>query len=219
MDHLSRTISADTRTSDATPKHHFFMSLISIQVNWAACQSSGESCAFGSLSPDLVTPVTKECKQGSVSSKFVDARSVEDIQKTLVFAQQNNLPVVIKNTGHDYTGRSSGPDSLGLWYASYSSIYLSWIALTITRTHHIQPPITLQKGFIPQGCSDPVGDVITFGAGQQFAGIYKFAHEHNYRVVGGSSSTVGAAGGWITGGGHSLLSNELGKYVIAVCLL
>ncbi|KAL2842591.1 FAD-binding domain-containing protein [Aspergillus pseudodeflectus] len=161
-------------------------------VNWAACQSSGESCAFGSLSPDLVTPVTKECKQGSVSPKYVDARSVEDVQKTLLFAQENNLPVVIKNTGHDYTGRSSGPDSLGLW------------------THHIQPPITLQKGFIPQGCSDSVGDVITFGAGQQFAGIYKFAHEHNYRVVGGSSSTVGAAGGWITGGGHSLLSNELG---------
>jgi hypothetical protein len=79
------------------------------------------------------------------------------------------------------------------------------IPLTDLRTHHIQPSITLQKGFIPQGCSDSVGDVITFGAGQQFAGIYKFAHEHNYRVVGG-----------ITGGGHSLLSNELGKYIITV---
>ncbi|KAL2834635.1 hypothetical protein BJY01DRAFT_253003 [Aspergillus pseudoustus] len=161
-------------------------------VNWAACQATGESCAFGLANPDLITPVTKRCDQGSVSPKFVDARSVEDVQKTVLFAQANNLRLVIKNTGHDYTGRSSAPDSLGLW------------------THHIQPAIQLQQNFIPKGCSKPVGDVITFGAGQQFAGIYKFAHEHNYRVVGGSSSTVGAAGGWITGGGHSLLSNELG---------
>ncbi|KAL2813870.1 FAD-binding domain-containing protein [Aspergillus granulosus] len=161
-------------------------------VNWEACQTTGESCAFGLSSPDLITPVTKPCDQGSVSPKFVDARSPEDIQKTLLFAQANNLGLAIKNTGHDYTGRSSAPDSLGLW------------------THHIQPPIKLQKWFVPEGCSKSVGDVITFGAGQQFAGIYKFAHEHNYRVVGGSSNTVGAAGGWITGGGHSLLSNELG---------
>ncbi|KAL4860880.1 hypothetical protein BDV12DRAFT_204599 [Aspergillus spectabilis] len=161
-------------------------------VNWGACQATGESCTFGLTSPDLITPLTKPCNQGSVPAKYVDARSVEDIQKTLSFARANNVRVVVKNTGHDYTGRSSGPDSLGLW------------------THNIQPPMRLQQGFIPEGCSKAVGDVITFGAGQQFAGIYEFAHEHNYRVVGGSSSTVGAAGGWITGGGHSLLSNELG---------
>lgn len=51
---------------------------------------------------------------------------------------------------------------------------------------------------------------MTFGAGQQFEGIYEFAHAHGYRVVGGTSKTVGAAGGWITGGGHSMLSPELG---------
>ncbi|KAL3464810.1 hypothetical protein BJX64DRAFT_297928 [Aspergillus heterothallicus] len=161
-------------------------------VNWAGCQATGESCALGLANPDLITPVTKKCDQGSVSPKYVEARGVEDVQKTLVFAMANNLRLVVKNTGHDYTGRSSGPDSLGLW------------------THHIQPPIQLQERFIPEGCARPSGDVITFGGGQQFAGIYKFAHEHNYRVVGGSSSTVGAAGGWITGGGHSILSNELG---------
>ncbi|KAL2827202.1 FAD-binding domain-containing protein [Aspergillus cavernicola] len=161
-------------------------------ANWGACQAAGESCAFTSTSPDLITPITRMCYQGSVPSKYVDARSVRDIQETLSFAQMNNVRLVIKNTGHDYSGRSSGADSLALW------------------THHLQPPIKLKRKFIPDGCPEAVGDVITFGAGQQFAGIYKFAHEHNYRVVGGSSSTVGAAGGWITGGGHSLLSNELG---------
>ncbi|KAL4787306.1 hypothetical protein BJX76DRAFT_345599 [Aspergillus varians] len=154
-------------------------------ANWGACQATGKGCAFGDFSPDNVTPVSQPCHQGSVPGKYVEARSVKDVQETLAFAERNNLRLVIKNTGHDFIGRSSGPDSLGLW------------------THHIQPPIKLENGFVPH-------DAITFGAGQQFAGIYKFAHEHNYRVVGGSSSTVGAAGGWITGGGHSLLSNELG---------
>ncbi|KAL3474584.1 hypothetical protein BJX99DRAFT_174699 [Aspergillus californicus] len=161
-------------------------------VNWGACQATGESCAFGSSIPDLVTPVTRACYQGSVPSKYVDARSVENIQRTLAFARVNDLRLVVKNTGHDYTGRSSGAGALALW------------------THNIQPPMTLKRDFIPDGCVNAVGDVITFGAGQQFSGIYEFAHEHDYIVVGGASETVGAAGGWITGGGHSLISNELG---------
>ncbi|KAL4985204.1 hypothetical protein BDW68DRAFT_148011 [Aspergillus falconensis] len=161
------------------------------QSNWAACQAAGKSCTFdvGLTNPEFSAEV---CYQGSVSSKYVDARSVEDIQATLAFAERNGLRLVIKNTGHDYTGRSSGAGSLGLW------------------THHIQPPIKLEQDFVPEACTQAAGDVITFGAGQQFSGIYEFAHQHNYRVVGGSSNTVGAAGGWITGGGHSMLSNELG---------
>ncbi|KAL4929863.1 FAD-dependent oxidoreductase [Aspergillus undulatus] len=155
-------------------------------TNWAACQATGDSC------PVDADPGSQMCYQGSVPSKYVDARSVEDIQKTLGFASEHNLRLVIKNTGHDYTGRSSGAGALGLW------------------TRNIQPPIELKRDFVPEGCSDVGGDVITFGAGQQFAGIYEFARQNSLRIVGGSSNTVGAAGGWITGGGHSMLSNELG---------
>lgn len=64
-----------------------------------------------------------------------------------------------------------------------------------------------------------MGDVITFGAGEQFEKIYDFASRQNLRVVGGTGLTVGAAGGWITGGGHSLLSNELGNYLLLPCQL
>lgn len=52
--------------------------------------------------------------------------------------------------------------------------------------------------------------MITFGAGQQFGGVYEFANAHGYRVVGGTSPSVGIAGGWLAGGGHCMLSNELG---------
>jgi FAD/FMN-containing dehydrogenase len=64
--------------------------------------------------------------------------------------------------------------------------------------------------FVPEGCSASTGNVITFGAGQQFDGVYQFAQKHNVTVVGGSSATVGMAGGWITGGGHSAQSVTLG---------
>lgn len=54
------------------------------------------------------------------------------------------------------------------------------------------------------------GDGVTVGAGQDFKGVYEFADANNITVVGGSSLTVGAAGGWLNGAGHSLLSNTHG---------
>jgi hypothetical protein len=108
------------------------------------------------------------------------------------FAWRHAIPLVIKNTGHDYRGRSAAPNSLAIW------------------THNYVPEIKLMKGFTPDGCTAPAGDVVTFGAGQGFGPLYKFAYDNKIEVVGGTSQTVGAAGGWITGGGHSSLSNTLG---------
>ncbi|KAL4786088.1 hypothetical protein BJX76DRAFT_346522 [Aspergillus varians] len=142
---------------------------------------TGDSCAMRITMPDLDTPATRPCLQGSVPCML-----------TLLFAKDNGLRLDVKNTGHDYLGRSSAPDSFALW------------------THHIQPPIELIENFVPDQCSEAVGDVIAFGAGQQFGGVYDFANAHGYRVVGGTSPSVGIAGGWTAGGGHSMLSNELG---------
>ncbi|KAL2863989.1 uncharacterized protein BJX67DRAFT_362191 [Aspergillus lucknowensis] len=163
-----------------------------VNSQWGACQATGQTCTFGPIRPDILTPILDTCEQGSVPTKYVDAQSVEDVQRTLVFAGENSLRLVIKNTGHDYEGRSSAPDSLALW------------------THNMQPPIEFNEEFVPEGCSESGGDSITFGAGEQFGRIYDFVEARGYRIVGGSSITVGAAGGWITGGGHSLLTNELG---------
>ncbi|KAL4959597.1 uncharacterized protein BDV14DRAFT_184338 [Aspergillus stella-maris] len=162
------------------------------ESNWAGCASTGENCALGKDIPDLKTPLVRSCKQGSVPRRYVDARDVEDVKRTLAFARERGLRLVVKNTGHDYRGRSSAPDAFALW------------------THNIQSPIELTKQFVPDECTEDVGDVITFGAGQQFGGVYEFANAHGYRVVGGTSPSVGIAGGWTAGGGHSMLSNELG---------
>ena len=55
-----------------------------------------------------------------------------------------------------------------------------------------------------------MSDGVTVGAGHSFDDVYVFAETNNITVVGGSSKTVGAAGGWLTGGGHSALTNTFG---------
>lgn len=69
------------------------------------------------------------------------------------------------------------------------------------------------QDFVPDGCSRSIGHVVTFGAGQDFLGLYKFAETQQITIVGGSSETVKPAGGWITGGGHSPLSPVYGLSV------
>lgn len=50
----------------------------------------------------------------------------------------------------------------------------------------MQPEIKLDKDFKPDMCGESVGSTITYGAGQNFEGIYNFAHEHGYMVCGRS---------------------------------
>lgn len=75
--------------------------------------------------------------------------------------------------------------------------------------------IAYDAGFVPDGCPNAsgnggLGGGVTFGAGVGFLPLYQFAEANNITIVGGTSPTVGAGGGWITGGGHSALSNTLG---------
>ena len=52
--------------------------------------------------------------------------------------------------------------------------------------------------------------VFTFGAGVQWFEAYKAAKQRNRAIVGAASQSVGAAGGWLTGGGHSALAPNYG---------
>lgn len=53
---------------------------------------------------------------------------------------------------------------------------------------------------------------LTLGAGVQWHEAYDAAESHGRYLVGGVSrgGSVGAAGGWISGGGHSALSPRYG---------
>lgn len=55
------------------------------------------------------------------------------------------------------------------------------------------------------GCNTTVGTAMQVLGGDQWKDVYALMTEHDVLVVGGNSQTVGAAGGYSLGGGHSAL--------------
>jgi FAD/FMN-containing dehydrogenase len=123
----------------------------------------------------------------------IEVESPEDVQYAFGFSKVSKIPLVIKNTGHDYKGRSSAPGSLALWMHKLKSI-------------------TRDEKFVPEGCPADfaANDAVTMGAGVQWREAYQFADKHDITLAGGSDEAVGAVGGWLQGGGHGALSNTLG---------
>lgn len=54
------------------------------------------------------------------------------------------------------------------------------------------------------------GPAVKLGAGMGVGESYMAVHEKGYRIVGGECGTVGVAGGYSQGGGHSVLASENG---------
>ncbi|KAF8918433.1 FAD-binding domain-containing protein [Mucidula mucida] len=170
-----------------------------VNAQWESCQATGEQCLLDYTNTSDLRPITggDGCHPGSVSKFYIDVREPSDVSAAFAFSTDNHVPLVVKNTGHDYKGRSSAPATLGLWI-SYSA------------------------EFIPEGCSDTPASTpaVTIGAGVQWYEAYAFAEANNITLVGGTDRSVGASGGWLMassllssvtkGGGHSLLSNTMG---------
>ena len=145
----------------------------------------------GQCFPD--TPRQQLCEQGLVAHVTVNTSRVEDIQASIRFADVNNLYLTIKNTGHDHLGRSSGAGSFAIW------------------THNLKGR-TWHDSFIPTNAPEASHGIpaVTLQAGEQWLDVYRDATAHGRIVVGGSARTVGAAGGYLLGGGHSPWSYHYG---------
>ncbi|KAL1922720.1 uncharacterized protein VTP21DRAFT_9096 [Calcarisporiella thermophila] len=133
---------------------------------------------------------TSPCHQGSIPEYSVDVSDRADIQHAVRFAANNRLRLTVKNTGHDFLGRSTAPGSLSIW------------------THHLKN-ITFHESFDASGCTKGVS-AVTLGAGVEWGEAYEAVSKHNMEIVGGQSFTVGAAGGYAQGGGHSPLGPKYG---------
>ncbi|KAH7914858.1 hypothetical protein BJ138DRAFT_1143106 [Hygrophoropsis aurantiaca] len=134
------------------------------------------------------------CTQGSVPVIGVDARSPADIQAAVGFAVKHNLRLVVKNTGHDYLGRSTARGAFVVW------------------THNMKN-ITYNATFVPQSAPpDETYNALTVTAGVQWYEAYDAIQAQGRMMVGGVSvgGSVGASGGWVLGGGHSALSPTYG---------
>ncbi|KAH8114550.1 hypothetical protein DFH11DRAFT_1767528, partial [Phellopilus nigrolimitatus] len=163
-----------------------------INTQWETCQTAGQQCLLDFLNSSNAAAVAppRQCALGSISEYYIDVVKPSDVSAAFSFSRKTGMRLVVKNTGHDYKGRSSAPGSLTLW------------------THGLKT-ITRDPEFVPEGCENS-HSAVTLGAGVQFKEIYAFAEENNFTFVGGSDPGVGSTGGWLQGGGHGALTNTLG---------
>ncbi|TDL26957.1 FAD-binding domain-containing protein [Rickenella mellea] len=160
--------------------------------HWETCQTSHQGCLLDDTNPKnpAAFNISNDCSQGSISPFYIDVRTERDVQSAFAFSARTGVPLSIKNSGHDYKGRSSSRGSLSLWTFNMKSM-------------------SYNKQFVPQGCNVSY-NAVTVGAGASWQDVYAFADAHNLTIVGGYHQTVGASGGWLMGGGHSILSPALG---------
>jgi hypothetical protein len=151
-------------------------------LDWETCGQS--SCILNSFAPS--SPVSGECSLGRLSTYYVEARSPEHISKTLDFVREHGIRISIKNTGHDYFGRSNAANSLAIW------------------THNMKER-KYHGLFRPKGCKTQYKNVGEIGAGVQAQEAWEFFEELDMMVTVGAVGSVGLAGGFGQGGGHGPL--------------
>ncbi|KAI0420780.1 FAD binding domain-containing protein [Xylaria grammica] len=128
------------------------------------------------------------CTQGGWPSYVVNVTTVKQIQAAVNFARNNNLRLIVKNTGHDFFGRSTGFGAISIW------------------THWLK-----QFEFLPEySIGEYRGMAARVGAGLESWELFSMMARHNMTVLVAGPYTVGAYGGWITGGGHSALASTYG---------
>jgi FAD/FMN-containing dehydrogenase len=127
------------------------------------------------------------------SPRVVAAESAADIAAAVDFAREHGARLVIKGTGHDYLGRSSAPGALMIW------------------THRMRE-VTVHDSFVPAGSPASTAGVpaITVEAGTRWLEAYQALLPQGRYVQGGGCVTVGAAGGFIQGGGFGIWSRRFG---------
>ncbi|KAL3458787.1 hypothetical protein BJX64DRAFT_211459 [Aspergillus heterothallicus] len=148
--------------------------------NWESWPERDEYCYIEALE--------KPCGQGRISLYSTTASSAADIQESVRFAKKHNLRLAIKNSGHCYLGRSAAPDSLQIQTNGMKAISFS-------------DDFTLKGA--PEGQSE--GPAVTISAGVALQELYAALGVKGRIAVAGAAHTVGAAGGYIQGGGHSFL--------------
>ncbi|KAK0674163.1 hypothetical protein QBC41DRAFT_72256 [Cercophora samala] len=142
---------------------------------------------FANQSCDPFTAQGKPCTLGNYVRYAVAAETAQDVIATVNFARRKNIRFVVRNTGHDYLGRSTGAGALSVWTHKMKSI--EW------------------KNYNDKFYR---GTAVKIGAGVQGFDLLNEGLKVNQIVVGGECPTVGPAGGYTQGGGHSALSTSFG---------
>ncbi|KAH0835910.1 hypothetical protein J3R83DRAFT_9806 [Lanmaoa asiatica] len=130
-------------------------------ANWESC-GYNNGCALNYSNPQPVSGET--CHQGTTPPYSIAISSAQDASDIVKWATTYNVKLTIKNTGHDYLGRSSGPSSLQVF------------------THQLNS-VTYITDFVPQGSSATPVPAITISAGAQLEAIYPVVEANNISAV------------------------------------
>ncbi|GFG18551.1 6-hydroxy-D-nicotine oxidase [Aspergillus udagawae] len=160
-------------------------------LNWEVCHT--ETCALNAVGP--FKSLSDDCHLGRLSSLYVDASEPQHVVAAVKFARKHHLRVSVKNTGHDYFGRSTSPNTLAIW------------------THRMNT-MKYHADFVASNCPFSNGQHIgEIGAGAQASDVYTYFQEFNMDVTGGNEGSVGLAGGFGQGGGHGIFGPSYGLMV------
>jgi len=107
---------------------------------------------------------SKTCTVGGYPSYVIKANTVLDIQLGINFARNDNIRLVVKNTGHDFSGKSTGAGSLSIW------------------THGLKDMQFFDNYMDDSGYKGPA---VKAGAGVQAFELYKAANEKGLVVIAG----------------------------------
>lgn len=131
------------------------------------------------------------CNASTYPAYVVNATQASQVASALNWANEKAIRVVVKATGHSYTGRSTGPGSLSIW------------------THNFRG-IKYLDNFQPIFChtSQPFS-AVRVAAGHTNGEVQAYLSEHDRVIVSGANPSVGIIG-WLTGGGHGFLSSTYG---------
>lgn len=122
----------------------------------------------------------------------VKAMEQSDVVSAIEFANQYNIAVSIKTSGHNYAGSSTAKGSLLIWMYHYSN------------------PLEISNSFADT-CGTSYDATLTLGGGSPWGAAYnKIYQDGRYDILGGGSVNVGCCGGWLAGGGITTMSRFRG---------
>ncbi|KAJ8081679.1 hypothetical protein PM082_007525 [Marasmius tenuissimus] len=137
---------------------------------------------------DPFDPREKPCRIGGYVQYAVNVSTPEHVIKTVNFVKEHNIRFVVKNTGHDYLGRSTAIGAVSVWMHNLQGI-----------------------DFLPQyESSEYSGPAFKVHAGAIGYDLAVAADKKGFVTVSGECPTVGFAGGYLQGGGHSTLTSMYG---------
>ncbi|KAF7343032.1 FAD binding domain protein [Mycena venus] len=154
----------------------------------AKSSSSMMTPFFANLSCDPFTRPDDPCVLGTYVQYAVNVSRPVHIYKTLDFVKKHNIRFVVRNTGHDYMGKSTGANALAIW------------------THFLQKTYWIENFVSPSYR----GVAVKAQAGVEARILYEQADRRGFAIVGGECPSVGIAGGYTQGGGHSILGSMYG---------